>query len=83
MQERANGSRAKLERDALRPPPVRLDGCGQSPAHLLWFALVAYAFSSDAARRIVARSRHLVERGIGAALVALGLGLAVSSLKQG
>ncbi len=58
-------------------------GAFMSLAHLLWFALVAYAFSSDAARRIVARSRHLVERGIGAALVALGLGLAVSSLKQG
>lgn len=56
-------------------------GAFMSLAHLLWFALVAYAFSSDAARRFVARSRHLVERGIGAALVALGLGLAVSSMK--
>lgn len=51
-------------------------------AHLVWFALVAYAFSSDAARRFVASSRHIIERSIGAALVALGLGLAMSSIKR-
>lgn len=29
---------ATLPRAALQPPPVRLDGSGQAPAHLLWFA---------------------------------------------
>jgi RhtB (resistance to homoserine/threonine) family protein len=51
-------------------------------AHLLWFVLIAYAFSSVAAQRFVASSQHLVERCIGAALVALGLGLAAASLKR-
>lgn len=52
-----------------------------SLAHLAWFALVAYAFSSRAAQRFIASFRHLVERGIGAVLVTLGLGLAASSLR--
>lgn len=43
---------------------------------------LACAFSSAAARRFVASSRHLVERAIGGVLVALGLGLAVSSLNR-
>jgi RhtB (resistance to homoserine/threonine) family protein len=54
-------------------------GAFMSLAHLLWFVLVAYAFSSDAARRFVASSRHLIERSIGAALVVLGLGLAAAA----
>ena len=49
---------------------------------IVWFALVAYAFSSDAARRFVASSRHVIERCIGAALVALGVGLAMASIKR-
>jgi RhtB (resistance to homoserine/threonine) family protein len=53
-----------------------------SLTHLVWFVLIACAFSSVAAQRFVATSRHLVERGIGAALVALGLGLAAATLKQ-
>jgi RhtB (resistance to homoserine/threonine) family protein len=53
-----------------------------SMTHFLWFVLVACAFSSDAAQRLVASSRHLVERSIGAALVALGLGLATFSMKR-
>ncbi len=67
-----------------RTPLVTQFGYGvfMSLAHLAWFALVAYAFSSQAARRFVASFRHLVERGIGAVLVTLGLGLAASSLRQ-
>ena len=57
-------------------------GAFMSLAHLVWFALVAYAFSSDAARRFVASSRHIIERSIGTALVALGLGLAMASIKR-
>ena len=57
-------------------------GAFMSLAHLVWFVLVAFAFSSEMARRVVASSRHLVERGIGAVLVALGLSLAVFSLKR-
>ena len=53
-----------------------------SVAHLVWFVLVAYAFSSNAAQRIVASSRHIIERMIGGVLVALGIGLAVSSFKR-
>jgi RhtB (resistance to homoserine/threonine) family protein len=53
-----------------------------SLAHLAWFALVAYAFSSQAAQRFVASFRHLIERGIGAVLLTLGLGLAASSLRN-
>ena len=58
-------------------------GAFMSLAHLVWFAFVAYAFSSEAARGIVASCRHIIERCIGGALVALGLGLAASSLDQG
>ena len=57
-------------------------GAFMSLAHLVWFVLVACAFSSDVARRVVASSRHLVERGIGVVLVALGLSLAAFSLKR-
>ena len=46
-------------------------------------ALVAYGLSSEAARGFVARCRHLIERAIGGVLVALGLGLAASSLQRG
>jgi len=56
-------------------------GAFMSLAHFAWFALVACAFSSPVARRFVASSRHLIERGIGAALVGLGLALAAASLK--
>jgi RhtB (resistance to homoserine/threonine) family protein len=57
-------------------------GAFMSGAHLLWFLLVAYAFSSQAARSFVASSRHIIERVIGGMLVALGVGLAASSLKR-
>ncbi|MDR3413353.1 MAG: LysE family transporter [Formivibrio sp.] len=53
-----------------------------SLTHLAWFTLVAYAFSSEAARRFVASSRHIIERSIGAVLVTLGLGLAAASLQR-
>ncbi len=63
--------------------PLQLGyGAFMSLAHLGWFALVACAFSSEPAQGIVTRSRHLVERTIGGVLVALGLGLACSSLKH-
>ncbi len=58
-------------------------GVFMSLAHMVWFAFVAYAFSSEAARRVVASCRHIIERCIGGALVALGLGLAASSLDRG
>jgi threonine/homoserine/homoserine lactone efflux protein len=58
-------------------------GAFMSLAHLVWFVLVACAFSSDVARRVVASSRHLVERSIGAVLVALGVSLALVSIKRG
>ena len=65
------------------PVAVQLGyGAFMSLAHLSWFILVAYAFSGDAARRFVASSRHLIERCIGAALVALGLGLAAASMRR-
>ena len=43
---------------------------------------LGYGLSSEAARGFVARSRHLIERAIGGVLVALGLGLAASSLQR-
>ncbi|MBO2559942.1 LysE family translocator [Shewanella algae] len=55
-------------------------GAFMSAAHLVWFSLVALLFSSQAARRSVARCRHWVERAIGGVLVSLGLGLAFSSV---
>ena len=54
-----------------------------SLAHLIWFSLVACAFSSEAARCFVVGSRHLVERAIGGILVTLGLALAFASLQRG
>lgn len=57
-------------------------GAFMSLAHLLWLVLVACAFSSDVARRVAASSRHLVERSIGAVLVALGVSLALVSIKR-
>ncbi len=53
-----------------------------SLAHLIWFSLVACAFSSEVARRFVVRSRHLVERTIGGILVTLGLALAFASVQR-
>lgn len=57
-------------------------GVFMSLAHLAWFVLVACLFSSAAARRFAVSCRHLVERGIGGVLVALGLGLAASSIER-
>jgi threonine/homoserine/homoserine lactone efflux protein len=54
-----------------------------SLAHLLWFMLVACAFSSAPAQRMVASARHHVERAIGGVLVCLGLTLALASIRQG
>ena len=53
-----------------------------SLAHLVWFVLVAFAFSSEAARRFVATSRHLIERAIGTILLGLGIALATASLQK-
>ncbi|SDH05578.1 LysE family transporter [Propionivibrio dicarboxylicus] len=62
------------------PLSVRLAyGAFMSLAHLVWFMLVAYAFSSTTAQGIANRCRHLIERAIGLVLVALGLALAVAS----
>ena len=69
--------------DPQTPLAVQLGyGAFISLAHLIWFALVACAFSSETARRFVAASRHLVERAIGGILVTLGLGLAFASLQR-
>lgn len=57
-------------------------GAFMSLAHLVWFILVACAFSSAPALRVVASARHHVERGIGGVLVCLGLTLALASLRQ-
>lgn len=65
------------------PLPVQLGyGAFMSLAHLAWFVLVALAFSSVPAQRVVASARHHVERGIGGVLVCLGLTLALASLRQ-
>jgi uncharacterized membrane protein YidH (DUF202 family) len=53
-----------------------------SLAHLAWFILVAFAFSSAPAQRVVSSARHHVERSIGAVLVCLGLTLAMASINQ-
>ena len=58
-------------------------GAFMSLAHLLWFTLVACAFSSAPAQRMVASARHHVERAIGGVLVCLGLTLALASIRQG
>ena len=58
-------------------------GAFMSLAHLLWFMLVACAFSSAPAQRMVVASRHHVERAIGGVLVCLGLTLALASIRQG
>lgn len=55
-------------------------GAFMSLAHLVWFSLVACAFSSALAIRCVANYRHLVERAIGVVLVLLGVLLASSAL---
>lgn len=57
-------------------------GAFVSLTHLAWFSLVAYVFSSQAARSSLASVRHLIERAIGGVLVTLGLGLAVASAKR-
>ena len=57
-------------------------GAFMSLAHLVWFVLVAFAFSSEAARRFVATSRHLIERAIGTVLLGLGITLATASLQK-
>ena len=53
-----------------------------SVTHLVWFTLVAYAFSSSAAQKIISSFRHIIERTIGGTLVFLGLGLAAASMKR-
>ena len=57
-------------------------GAFMSVAHLGWFVLVAFAFSSEAARRFVATSRHIIERAIGTILFGLGIALATASLQK-
>ncbi len=58
-------------------------GVFMSLAHLVWFVLVACAFSSAPAQRVVARARQHIERAIGAVLVCLGVTLALASFRQG
>jgi RhtB (resistance to homoserine/threonine) family protein len=57
-------------------------GMFMSLAHLLWFCLVAYFFSSVRVRSIVQGIRHWIDRSIGGVLVLLGLTLAFSSMRK-
>lgn len=60
------------------PLPAQLAAGGfLSLIHLVWFSLVACAFSSEHAQRVVRRSRHILERCLGTLLVGFGLGLAL------
>jgi len=58
-------------------------GAFMSLAHLVWFVLVACAFSSAPAQHVAARARQHIERAIGAVLVCLGVTLALASFRQG
>jgi len=55
-------------------------GAFMSLAHLLWFALVAWLFSSALAQEVVLRYRHRIEQLIGVVLVLLAVVLGLSSL---
>lgn len=55
-------------------------GAFMSLAHLVWFVLVARAFSSEAARALVARYRYRIEQAIGAVLVLLAVLLGLATL---
>lgn len=60
------------------PLPAQLAAGGfLSLIHLVWFSLVACAFSSEHAQRVVRRSRHILERCLGTLLVGFGLSLAL------
>jgi len=68
---------------ARTPLAVQLGyGAFMSAAHLVWFTLVACAFSSAPAQRAIGSARHHIERGIGCVLVCLGLTLALASFRQ-
>ncbi len=52
-------------------------GAFLSLIHLLWFSLVACAFSSASAQRVIGRSRLWLERSLGLLLTGFGLSLAL------
>lgn len=53
-------------------------GFFMSFTHWLWFSLVALFFSAEALRQRLLRHQRLLDRAIGAVLLALGLGLLAS-----
>jgi threonine/homoserine/homoserine lactone efflux protein len=56
-------------------------GAFMSLAHWLWFSLVAVFFSSGALRRAMIERQVLVDRVIGAALIGLGVAVAVAGVR--
>lgn len=58
-----------------------LYGLFMSMTHLIWFALVAYIFSSVSLKNRIINIKHIIERSIGGALVLLGLSLARATLQ--
>ncbi len=58
-----------------------LYGLFMSLTHLIWFALVAYIFSSVSLKNRIINIKHIIERSIGGALVLLGLSLARATLQ--
>lgn len=70
----------------INPETPRLTQVGYglfiSLAHLSWFALVAFFFSSDTLKVRIHSIRHLIERSIGGVLCLLGVGLVRSSIAQ-
>lgn len=55
-------------------------GMFMSLSHLVWFSIVAALFSAEAMRRRILRKQHIVDRVIGAALIALGASLVLTGL---
>lgn len=65
------------------PLSVKLGyGAFVSGAHLLWFSLVALAFSQGAVRARLLRWRHALDRAFGVLLVGFGALLAGSALRR-
>ncbi|MGL1893890.1 MAG: LysE family translocator [Spirochaetaceae bacterium] len=58
-----------------------LYGMFMSLTHLIWFALVAYVFSSVSLKNRITNVKHIIERSIGGVLVLLGLSLARATLQ--
>lgn len=55
-------------------------GLFMSVAHWVWFSIVALFFAAPAMRRRLLDKQHLVDKGIGVALIALGASLAFTKI---